>query len=41
LAQKGFVLCRQLLESKEEVALLGLTVSKQKELEEELEELCS
>jgi len=41
LAQKGIVLCRQLLESKEEVALLGLTVSKQKELEEELEELCS
>jgi hypothetical protein len=41
LAQKGIVLCRQLLESKEEVASLGLTFSKQKELEEELEELCS
>jgi hypothetical protein len=41
LAQKGIVLCRQLLEIPEEISLLGLTSSQQKKLEEELEELCS
>jgi len=41
LAQKGIVLCRQLLEAPEEIASLGFTFSQRKKMEEELEELCS
>jgi hypothetical protein len=39
LAQKGIVLCRQLVESPEAMATLGLTSAKQKKLEKELEDL--
>ncbi len=41
LTENGIVLCRQLLESPEEIASLGLTVSKRRKLKEELEELCN
>ncbi|MFW5756738.1 MAG: ATP-binding protein [Tangfeifania sp.] len=41
LAQNGIVLCRQLLESPEEIDSLGLTSQQRRKLEEEQEELCS
>lgn len=41
LAQKGIVLCRQLLEKPNEIGSLGLTLSQRNKLKEELVELCS
>lgn len=41
LAQKGIVMCRQLLQKSDEIDALGLTQSKKKKLIEEMEALCN